>query len=124
MADYNFSHCERGEGRLGFLLTILMLAFIGYFLFHSAPHYIHKVQMQDAVTEIVRFAATQNLSESDVRARLTTKAAELSIPRNAHIEVKRTGKLVTARVSYSQDITLPFYTYTWPVSLEARDSGF
>ncbi|HWQ32911.1 MAG TPA: hypothetical protein VNQ79_08650 [Blastocatellia bacterium] len=124
MPDRKISRCERGEGRLGFLFTLLILAAGGYFVSQSAPHYIHKVQMQDATTEIVRIAAMQNLSESDVRSRLSAKVHELDLPRDTKIEVKRSGKLVNASVSYTQNITLPFYTCVWPVSIQAQESGF
>jgi len=115
---------ERGEGRLGFLFALFVVVAIGYFIAQSAPLYIHKVQFQDEVTEAVRMAVLRNLSEGDVRSRVAAKALELEIPRDAKIEVKRNGKTVTARVTYTQDITLPFYTYSWPVDIQAKESGF
>ncbi|HZS10372.1 MAG TPA: hypothetical protein VFD58_36420 [Blastocatellia bacterium] len=115
---------ERGEGRLGFLFALFVVVAVGYFVAKSAPLYIHKVQFQDEVSEAVRMAVLRNLSEGDVRSRLTTKAFELEIPRDAKIEVKRAGKTVTARVTYTQDITLPFYTYNWPVDIQAKETGF
>ncbi|MFN7949941.1 MAG: hypothetical protein U0Z53_31630 [Blastocatellia bacterium] len=123
MTDRKYSR-ERGEGRLGFLVTLLVLAAVGYFVSQSVPHYIHKVQMQDETTEIVRIAAVQNLSESEVRNRLNKKVAEYSLPPNARIEVKRNGKQVNARISYTQNISLPFYTYVWPVDIQAQETGF
>src|SRR5438309_1998446 len=111
---------ERGEGRIGFLFALFVVAAIGYFVAKSAPLYVHKVQFQDAVTETVRIAVLRNLSESDVRSRLTMKVSELEIPRDAKIEVKRTGKVVVARVTYTQEIVLPFYTYNWPVDIQAQ----
>ena len=114
---------ERGEGRLGFLFALFVVAAIGYFVAKSAPLYVHKVQFQDAVTETVRMAVLRNLSEGDVRSRLTMKISELEIPRDAKIEVKRTGKVVVARVTYTQEIVLPFYTYNWPVDIQAQETG-
>ncbi len=124
MAVRNFQSRERGEGRTGFLFSLFILASIGYFVAKSAPLYIHKVQFQDAVTEIVRLGALQNLSENEVRSRLTTKAFELEIPHDAKFEIHRKGKLVTARIDYTQDLTLPFYTYSWVVNIASQESGF
>lgn len=124
MPERKYSRVERGEGKLGLLFTLFMLASIGYFISQSAPHLIHKVQMEDATTEIVRIAALQKMSEADVRQRLQTKAFELSIPRDARIEVKRNGKQISAKVTYTQNIALPFYTYNWPISFQAQETGF
>ena len=106
------------------IFSLFILASIGYFVAKSAPLYIHKVQFQDAVTEIVRLGALQNLSENEVRSRLTAKASELEIPRDARFEVHRKGKQVTARIDYTQDLTLPFYTYSWVVNIASQESGF
>ncbi len=124
MAVRNFQSRERGEGRLGFLFTILVLAAIIYFVAQSAPLYIHKVQFQDALTEIVRTGALQNLTETEVRTRVSAKAVEFDLPRSATIEVHRKGKQISARVAYIQDITLPFYTWNWSVELQSQESSF
>jgi hypothetical protein len=124
MAVRHYQSGERGAGRTGSLFSLFILVALGYFVARSAPLYIHKVQFQDALTEVVRLGALQNLSETEMRTRLTLKATELDIPHDARIEIHRKGKLVTARVDYTQDIMLPFYTYNWPINLVAQETGF
>lgn len=124
MAEFSSLRGERGEGRLGLLFSLFVLASVGYFIWQSAPRLVSKVQMEDATSEIVKMAVLRNFSEAEVRQRLTGKASELEIPPSAYIEVRRKGKMVTATVSYTQDIVLPFYTYAWPVNIQVTETGF
>lgn len=124
MSYCDFRAGERGEGRMGFLMTMLVLATIGYFALQGVPHYVRKVQMQESTTDIVRLACTRDVNASEIRSRLEEKAKELQLPPDAGIEVSRSGKTVKASISYSQEIKLPFYSYIWPVRIEVQDSGF
>ncbi|MFN0120131.1 MAG: hypothetical protein ACKV2V_06485 [Blastocatellia bacterium] len=115
---------ERGEGRLGSLFTLLILAAGGYFAWENIPHYFHKVKMQEATTDIVRAASVRQTSERDIRNLLAEKALENNLPPGAAIEVRRNGKKVLAHISYTQEITMPFYKWEWPVNIQAQDTGF
>jgi len=66
----------------------------------------------------------QNWHDADVRTRLAQKAIEYRLPDNAKIEITRNGKKVSARIAYTQAITLPYYTYNWPFEIRKEDSSF
>ena len=115
---------ERGEGRIKLLLALAVIAAAVYVALQFIPVYMHSLQMQDATQEVVRQAALQNLREPDVRARLHEKATEFSLPSDVKIDVARNGKKVSAHVTYTQTITLPFYTYRWPFDFRKEETGF
>lgn len=124
MPDHNYYHQERGEGRIRFLLTLLVIAVTAYVGVQFIPVYWRAIQMQDATQEIVSQAVVQNLRDNDVRARLEEKAGEFNLPDNKKIELLRNGKKMIVRVSYTRDIVLPFYTYPWKFDFRKEDTAY
>jgi len=124
MPDHNYYHPERGEGRIKFLLTLLVLVLCAYVGFQFIPVYWRAMQMQDATQTIVTQAVVQNLRDNDVRARLEEKAMEFSLPDNKKIELMHNGKKMIVRVSYTHDITLPFYSYPWMFDFRKEDTSY
>ena len=124
MSDQNYYHRERGEGRIKFLLTLLVLALLAYVAMQFVPAYWRSMQMQDATQTIVTQAVVQNLRDNDVRARLEEKAIELSLPDNKKIELMHNGKRMIVHVRYTHDITLPFYTYPWTFDFRKEDTAY
>jgi hypothetical protein len=124
MSNHNY-HQERGEGRIKFLLTLLVLAAFVYVTLQFVPVYWRSIQMQDATETLVKQAALRpDMRETDLRAQLEQKADEFNLPDNKRIELTRNGKKVMARVIYTHDIVLPFYTYKWSFDFRKEDAGF
>ncbi len=124
MSSRNYRNTERGEGRFRFLLTLAVVALIIYAAMQFIPAYAYNLQMEDATREIITQAALQNLREGDVRARLVEKAIQYQLPDDAKIELVRDGKRVSARITYTKIIKLPYYTYYWPFEIRVQESGF
>ena len=125
MSDRNYYHQQRGEGRIKFLLTLLVLAAIVYVAVQFIPVYWRSFQMQEATQTIVSQAAARpDLRDADLRAQLEQKANEFNLPGNKRIEVTRNGKKVMARVIYTHDIVLPFYTYKWSFDFRKEDTAY
>src|ERR1051326_1762757 len=122
MSDRNHYHHERGEGRIKLLLTLLVLAVIAYVAAQFIPAYWRSMQMQDATQSIVTQAVVQNLPDNDVYARLEEKAMEFHLPETKKIKLMHNGKKIIVRVSYTHDITLPFYTYPWTFDFRKEDT--
>ena len=114
---------ESGAGRLPFLLMLAAAAAFVYLLALFVPAYLGNQRMQEATEQIVHRAATQNLSEADTRAQLHEKAREFGLPNEYNIDLKRQGKTMTATVTYTRKVRIPFQ-YDWPVRIEVKDLGF
>jgi hypothetical protein len=84
---------ELGAGRLSFLLTIALAAVFVY------------------------------LSEANARAQLHEKAREYGLPEGYNIDLKREGKVMTAIITYTRKVRIPFER-DWPVRIEVKDLGF
>ena len=124
MPDRSYYHPQRGEGRIKFLLTMLVIVVIIYIAMQFIPVYWRSIQMQDETQKIVSQAALRSLGDSDVRAQLEAKANELNLPDNKRFQLSRNGKKVMVRVTYIQTIPLPFYTFKWSFDFHKEDTGF
>ena len=114
---------ELGAGRLSFLLSLVFAAVFVYLVAIFVPAYLGNQRMREATEQIIHRSATQNLSEADTRAQLHEKAREFGLPNEYNIDLKRQGKTMTATVSYTRKVRIPFQ-YDWPVRIEVKDLGF
>lgn len=115
---------ELGASRFSFVLLLVFTAAMFYLVVVFVPAYMGNQRMQEAAEQILHRAATQNLSEADARAQMHEKAREYGLPDDHNVDVRRDGKAMTANVSFTRLIRLPFYTYKWPVVIRVKDLGF
>ena len=109
-------HGERGEGRLKFLLILAVLALIGYSCYQYVPVAVRAYQLKDVMQQTVNTAAMQPQTTSDsLRKLLIDRAQEYGAPPPpaTQVSVTQTDARWQARVQYTRDIPLPFYTYQY-----------
>ena len=114
---------ELVAGRLSFLFLLAITAAFVYLVAVFAPAYMGNQRMRVATEEIVHRAATQNLSLADTRAQLHEKAREFGLPEDYNVDIKREGKVMTAKVSYIRKLKIPFYK-EWQTTINVKDLGF
>jgi len=114
---------ELVAGRLSFLFLLAITAAFVYLVAVFAPAYMGNQRMREATEEIVHRAATQNLSLADTRAQLREKAREFGLPEDYNVDIKREGKVMTAKVSYIRKLKIPFYK-EWQTTINVKDLGF
>ena len=104
---------ERGEGNLGCIVWILVLA-LGIFLaFKLIPVKIKSAEFYDYMDEMAKFSAA-NATHEQIEKRLLDKAQELEIPlekRNLRIKLER--ERIQIEASYTIPVHFPGYTYNW-----------
>lgn len=106
------------------LLIFILVAAALYLLVQFTPLYLHKRQMEDAGAEIVQRAARQNLELAEVKAQLQEKAREFGLPEQRQITLDRSGRKVTARISYHNYIHFIGGSINWPVEIRLEDLGY
>ena len=110
MAHFN---SQKGEGRLGTLFALLLLAVLIYLGVKIVPVLVNTYALKDFMDEEARFAAVRKDDEV-IRNRIWRKAQELELPlRKKSIITRRTNARFNIRVSYSVPIETPVYTYVW-----------
>lgn len=107
---------ERGEGRLKFLITLAILAVIGYCAYQYVPVAVQAYQFKDVMQQTVNTAALQSQTTGDsLKQLLTDRAKEYGAPPPPATQIvvtQQDGRWL-ARVQYTREVPLPFYTYQY-----------
>jgi hypothetical protein len=111
---------ERGEGRVGLLISLVVLA-IGIFLgVKIIPVRINAYEFGDFIQQECRFAAVRN-QDAEVAKRIFAKAAELEIPlKKKDLKIQRTGSEMIISASYVQPIDLKVTVYNYRFQRKER----
>jgi hypothetical protein len=104
---------EKGEGRFGLLVSLLVLA-LGIFVgVKIIPVRINAYQFGDFLEQECRFAAVRN-QDAEVVKRIFNKAAELEIPlKKKDLKVERTANEMVITASYELPIDLKVTVYNY-----------
>jgi len=106
-------HGERGEGRLGTLVGLAVLALTIYLAYKVIPVMVNAYAFRDYIEQETRFAALRNRDEEVIK-RVLRKAQELELPvTNKSIRVNRTQSRFDIAVKYTIPIETPVYVYNW-----------
>ena len=104
---------ERGEGRLGLFIALLILVtgiWTGYVLI---PIKVMTYEFYDAMREEARFGAVRNRDKL-VHERIMKKAKQLGVPlAEKDLSVVREGGMYIITASYTVPIDLMFYKTNW-----------
>ena len=101
---------QRGMGRTGCLLWVLVFVAVGYFGVDIGTIYIRKWRMEDEIKTQVAFAPS--LTDETIRRRLLNKVDELQLTTSEarQISINRTVRPNEIRIvmSYPELLQLPF----------------
>lgn len=110
---YRSHGSERGEGRLGLFIALVILAtgiWTGYVLI---PIKVMTYEFYDSMREEARFGAVRK-KDKVVHDRLMKKAKQLGIPLNGKdLSVVREGGMYVITANYTIPIDLMFYKTDW-----------
>ncbi len=114
---------ERGGARLKLLVTLLLLALIGYTASQYVPVAIHSYQYKDIMQQTVdRAIFGQTQSSEWVKAQLKASAIEYDIPSDANITVTKRDGRMEATVQFTRPIALPGFVYQYTFDHTARST--
>jgi uncharacterized protein YpmS len=109
-------HGERGEGRLKFLIVLAILAVIGYSAYQYLPVAIQAYQLKDVMQQTVNTSAVQSQTTSESLKKLITERSQeygAPPPPATQVTVTQQDGRWQARVQYTRQIPLPFYSYEY-----------
>lgn len=115
---------ERGTARLKFLIVLLILGAIGYGLYLYVPVAYHAYAFKDLMQHNVNVAVASGHPPNWVADQLTKSLAEYSIPQDAVILPAARDNRVEVRVTYTQPIEFPGYTFQYEFDHTARSTAF
>lgn len=103
---------ERGEGNLGCILWLIILALAIGFAWKAVPVKIASAQLYDYMVEQAKFA--HNAKPDRIKQRILHKARELELPLDAkNLRVERVGDRMRMHAEYTVPVEYPGYTWNW-----------
>ena len=113
-------HSERGEGRVGLLIALLVVAVAAFVGIKIIPVRIDAYEFRDVLREEARYGAVRN-NDKAVAERIMNKARELEIPLNAkNLVVSRTHSEMVITATYEQVIDLKVKTWVYRFNAKER----
>jgi len=104
---------ERGEGNLGCILWVLLLAVAVLLAWKLIPVKVNSAELYDYMDELARFSAGKEAPE-EIKKKILARANELRLPLDKdHVTVERSGDRIRMSVDYTVPVDFPGYTYMW-----------
>lgn len=104
---------ERGEGRIGLLISLIVVAVAIFLGAKIIPVRITAYEFRDVLREEARYGAVR-LTDEAVSKRILDKASELEIPLlKKNLSVHRTPSQMVISATYEQPIDLKLTTYVY-----------
>ena len=111
---------ERGEGRGKFLITIIVVVFLGFCLYKFINARVRVFAFKGAVEQVVKdYANNPTLSPETINQEIHKKAIEhlgFDLPEDAIISQVQNDKIV-ADVKYVVPVDFPLYEWKWNQSI-------
>lgn len=106
---------QRGDGKLGCIIGLLVLAAAVVVAVKSAPRMLAVSDFQNEMETIAERASLPAYdTDEEVIERLLLEANSLNLPiAEENIEVDRHANRIRIRASYTMELDYPFYTYVW-----------
>ncbi|MFQ5348998.1 MAG: hypothetical protein ACE5EG_00990 [Thermoanaerobaculia bacterium] len=106
-----------GEGKLGCILWLLVLALAGLIAYRAIPVKLASTQLYDYMDEQARFGS--RTSSNVLKARILKRAKELDLPvTKKDITVTKAGGLIRMRCAFTAPVNILGYVYDWEFNLE------
>lgn len=99
---------RRGASRIGCLLSLIVVAAVGYFGFHYGRAYLDFVRFQDEMKSEAKFAV--HSTDGEIKARVEALADSIGLPESAKdVTVRRGRHEIIIYSNYAVVIQLPFF---------------
>jgi hypothetical protein len=103
---------ERGEGQLGCIFGLVVLAVIGFIAFKVVPVKIATVELRQEIIDQARTAG--NREEGRIRYNIMKKAGDLDLPlQEKNLRIRKTSEQIKIEAEYIVPVEFPGYTWMW-----------
>ena len=103
---------ERGEGRFGCLVGLVLLLAAGLVAYRMIPIKVKSADLRDTIVDESKSAGRHK--DKVIRKNILHKAEQIDLPlKESDIEIKRTNTYIRIKVEYTVPVEFPGYTYNW-----------
>ncbi|MEM1245574.1 MAG: hypothetical protein AAGA81_01115 [Acidobacteriota bacterium] len=108
------SYREAGEGRLGAIIWLGILIFVGLSAYEWVPLRVKVAELEDHMVDLTQRA--HNVPVKAIKKDILTRAEELGIPLTKdNLDVQYVAGRIKMNAEYILPVDLPFYTFNWKV---------
>jgi len=106
------SRRERGEGQMGCVIGLIILAIALFVAYKMIPVKVKASELKNTVSDESKSAGTHN--DDRIRDAIVNKAKELKLPVTAEkVKITRFASEITVDVEFDVPIDFPGYVYQW-----------
>ena len=103
---------ERGEGRLGCLVGVILLLLAALIAYKMIPVKVKAADLRDAIEDEARSAGQH--SDKQIAAAILQRAQILELPvTEESIQIDRAANSIKIDVQYTVPVEFPGYTHQW-----------
>jgi len=103
---------ERGEGRLGCLVGLILLAIAVFIAWKMIPVKVKAAEMRQVVVDEAKAAGTHN--DEKIKGAIMQKVFDTKLPvTEEDVHITRANGEITVDVEYDVPIDFPGFTYKW-----------
>ena len=114
---------ERGEGRFGCLVGLVLLLLAGLIAYRMIPVKVKTADLRDTVEDESKSAGRHN--DKVIMANILHKAEQLELPvTKDDVRIKRANSYIKIDVKYTVPVEFPGYTYQWEFRHHAENPIF
>lgn len=114
---------ERGEGQLGCLVGLVILALAVFVAWKMVPIKVKAAELRQVVVDEAKSAGTH--SDKVIMGNILSKAHENNLPvTEENVKISRGGGNITVEANYVVPVEFPGYTYQWRFNHTATNPIF
>jgi len=114
---------ERGEGKLGCLFGLIMLAAAVMVAYKMIPVKVRAAELRQTIVDEARSAGTHK--DKQIRKAIMARAKELDLPlEDENLIISRVNEFIRIKATYTVPIEFPGYTYQWHLKNNAENPIF
>jgi hypothetical protein len=111
------SRAQAGDGKLGCILWLVLLALGGLIGWKTIPVKIATSELYDFMVEQAKWAGST--PPETIEKRILAKAEELALPVDPKkVSAERYGDNIRMRATFTVPLEFPGYTYNWDFDLQ------
>lgn len=103
---------ERGEGRLGCLVGLILLALAVFIAWKMIPVKVRAAELRQVVVDEAKAAGTHN--NDQIKGAIMQKVHDTKLPvTEDDVHITRANSEITVDIEYDVPIDFPGFTYKW-----------
>ncbi|MEO8216069.1 MAG: hypothetical protein ABI718_03195 [Acidobacteriota bacterium] len=114
---------EQGEGQLGCILGLIILAAAVYVAFKLVPVKMDAADMRRTITDQARSAGM--MTDERIRKTIMVRAMDLDVPLDEkNLIIRRSNNEISIEASYTVPVKFPGYVFYWKFNPSAENPIF